>query len=94
MPADDEHADRLRKLHDAYVWQVNSAIAAGRPDLARELADEYADEAMALLAAGYGPACDRPDCPQCARPALRLSSGPPPATPPPPGWLRRLFVRR
>ena len=41
-PAPD--ADELRRRHDAYVWQVNAAVAAGHDALARELADTYLDE--------------------------------------------------
>lgn len=51
MPADEQA--RLRALHDAYVWQVNAAVAAGRLKLAEELADEYTEEALAIL-------CGRP----------------------------------
>lgn len=54
MPAIEEQSSHLHALHDAYVWRVNAAIAAGRPDLARELADEYTDDALYLLAAGSG----------------------------------------
>jgi hypothetical protein len=54
MRAADEQTNRLSALHDAYTWRVNAAIAAGRPELARELADEYADEALTMIAGSAG----------------------------------------
>lgn len=51
----DELTDRLRALHDEYAEQVNLAIAEGRDDLVREYADQYADEALALMTAGARP---------------------------------------
>jgi hypothetical protein len=77
MLADDEQTSRLHALHDAYVWRVNTAIAAGRPDLANELADEYAVEVEALT--GTSPAAHHPARPPSADPQL--------------GWLRRLLSR-
>lgn len=47
--------EQLRRLHEAYIRNVNSAIARGRPDIARELADEYADEALRLMTEACGP---------------------------------------
>jgi hypothetical protein len=44
-PAPDADALRRRR-HDAYVWRVNAALAAGRDGLARELADTYLDESL------------------------------------------------
>ena len=43
-PAPD--ADELRRRHEAYIWRVNAAVAAGRESLARELADTYLDECL------------------------------------------------
>jgi hypothetical protein len=69
MPADPEQTDRLRELHDEYVWKVNSAVAEGREDLIRRLCDEYVDEAVRVLAADApAAACGREACEACARP--------------------------
>ena len=86
MSAIDEQTSRLHALHDAYVWRVNAAIAAGRPELARELADEYTDEALELLA--YGCA---------AAPAAGLGAAVPrgrAADRGRIGWLGRMFGHR
>jgi hypothetical protein len=72
--------DRLRSLHDAYVWEVNAAVGEGRLDLVWRLAEDYMDEALQLLSADEPPGCGRPDCTMCGRP---------PAPPPVPhrrGW--------
>jgi len=42
---------RLRELHEFYVWQVNAAVAEGRDDLVAELADDYLEVALAEMAA-------------------------------------------
>jgi hypothetical protein len=52
VPADDPVTGDLRRLHDAHVEKVNAALDEGREDLARELADSYADSALALLTRG------------------------------------------
>jgi hypothetical protein len=59
VPVDGE-TQRLRELHELYVWQVNAAVEEGRDDLVAELAEEYLDAAVAELARG------RPDdgCPR------------------------------
>jgi 5,10-methenyltetrahydromethanopterin hydrogenase len=44
--------DQLRALHDDYVEMTNMALAEGRDDHVQQLADRYADEALALLTAG------------------------------------------
>ena len=44
--------DRLRALHDDYVEMTNMAVAEGRDNHVQQLADRYADEALALLTAG------------------------------------------
>jgi hypothetical protein len=49
-PAADNLAVQLRRLHDAHVEEVNLALDEGREDLARELAESYTDQALALLA--------------------------------------------
>ena len=51
IPVDGE-TQRLRELHELYVWQVNAAVEEGRDDLVDQLADEYLDAALAELAAG------------------------------------------
>ena len=40
---------QLRRLHAAHVEKVNVALDGGREQLARELSDDYADQALALL---------------------------------------------
>ena len=59
--------ERLRKLHDAYVWEVNAAVGDGRSDLVRELVDQFLDEALALLTDGEATTCGRADCAVCDR---------------------------
>ncbi|GAA2151040.1 hypothetical protein GCM10009844_32680 [Nocardioides koreensis] len=63
--------EKLRELHDAYVWELNAAVGAGRLDLVRELADQYFDEALELITGGEQATCGRTDCAVCAgsRPA-------------------------
>lgn len=39
----------VHALREAYVYSVNSALEHGREDVARELADTYADEALSAL---------------------------------------------
>ncbi|MBA3250640.1 MAG: hypothetical protein H0T66_10140 [Geodermatophilaceae bacterium] len=46
--------DALTALHDHYIRAVNTAIAAGREPLAEELAQQYADDALALILPGDG----------------------------------------
>jgi hypothetical protein len=60
-------SERLRTLHDAYVWEVNAAVGEGRLDLVSRLADEYLDEALRLMTSGRT-ACGMPDCAACQRP--------------------------
>jgi hypothetical protein len=58
---DDLLGLRLRGLQERSADKVNRALAAGRTDLALELSDEYADEALrAITAAGPPPATPRP----------------------------------
>lgn len=49
-PAGGPLAAKLTKLHDSYVWQANAAVAAGREDLALNVAAEFPDEALELIA--------------------------------------------
>ena len=37
----DDETERLRALHDQYVWEVNAAIAEGRGDLVAQLVADY-----------------------------------------------------
>ena len=50
-PAQAAHllAERLRGLRRSHLQQVDRALDAGRPDLARELSDAYTDEALLIL---------------------------------------------
>ena len=60
-------SERLRALHDTYVWEVNAAVGEGRLDLVWELADQFLDEAMEFLTAGEATTCGRSDCAVCDR---------------------------
>jgi len=55
-------AERLRELHDEYVWEINAAIGEDRMDLVWQLADDYVDLALRLMIAGEPDPCDRPGC--------------------------------
>jgi hypothetical protein len=59
--------DRLRELHDSYVWEVNAAVGENRLDLVRQLADDYVDQALRLMTADDPSGCGRWDCTVCAR---------------------------
>jgi hypothetical protein len=48
----DVLTERLRRLYDEHVEQVNMALEEGREDLAQEMADSYMDEALGLLTGG------------------------------------------
>lgn len=39
----------LDELHDSYIWRVNCAVAEGRDDLVRVLADEYVEAALRVI---------------------------------------------
>jgi hypothetical protein len=67
--------EQLRELHDYYAWEVNAAVGEGRLDLVWRLADDYLDEALALMTTDEPVGCGRPDCAVCQRPR------PAPATP-------------
>ena len=60
-------SERLRALHDRYVWEVNAAIGEGRLDLVWELADQFLDEALEYITGGEVTACARTDCAVCNR---------------------------
>jgi hypothetical protein len=55
--------ERLRLLHDHYTWQINAAVADGRMDLVRELANDCQDEALALILAAEGETSSWPNQP-------------------------------
>ena len=46
MPAIEE---RLVALHAHYIWRINAALAADRIDLARDLANDWHDEATQMI---------------------------------------------
>ena len=54
MAAAERDTQRLRELHEYYVWQVNAAVEEGRDDLVAELADQYFEDALAELTAAPG----------------------------------------
>ena len=51
MAAAERETQRLRELHELYVWQINAAVEEGRDDLVAELAEEFTEEALAVLTA-------------------------------------------
>jgi hypothetical protein len=53
--------ERLAVLHSHYIWRINAAVAAGRMDLVRDLADEYHDEAVNALLTLEGDSASNPD---------------------------------
>jgi hypothetical protein len=67
MSAQPDEVQRLRDLHDRYVWKVNAAVGKGRQDLVWELADDYFDMAMRAMTDGHPTACERRDCAMCSR---------------------------
>ena len=82
IPVDGE-TQRLRELHELYIWQVNAAVEEGRDDLVAELADEYLAAAVAELAAGR-PATEATDSDDVA-PRTGLTASPP-SSRPTTGW--------
>ena len=46
--------ERLPALHAHYTARVNAAIAAGRMDLVRDLADDCEDEALEMILEAEG----------------------------------------
>jgi hypothetical protein len=51
----DELTERLRKLYEDHVEQVNMALGEDREDLVQELSDSYMDQALSLITAGARP---------------------------------------
>jgi hypothetical protein len=58
-------AERLRELHDSYVWEVNAAVGEGRMDVVWRLVDDYMDTALRVLTSTDDGLCGD-DCPVCA----------------------------
>ena len=56
----------LAELHDSSVWEVNAAVAEGREDLVRGLADDYFERSVRLMMGEEPPVCGRHDCVMCA----------------------------
>jgi hypothetical protein len=52
--------DGLASLQAHYLERIDAAVAAGRMDLVRELADSYEDEALQLMLAIEGGAPSQP----------------------------------
>ena len=82
MSAQPSEVQRLRDLHDFYVWEVNAAVGEGREDLVWKLVDDYFDEAMQALTDAHPTACERSDCAMCTRPRTTRRRR---------GWLGRLL---
>ena len=61
--------EALPALHAHYTAQVNAAVAAGRMDLVRDLADECQDEALALILEAEGASARQLGRSRCSRPA-------------------------
>jgi hypothetical protein len=80
--------ERLRDLHDTYVWEVNAAVGEGRLDLVWQFADDYLDRALELITDGEPVACGRVGCAVCERPR-RARAGPSRRR----GWMRRRGTR-
>ena len=47
--------ERLRRLYDEHVEQLNMALAEDRLDLVQELSDSYMDQSLRLITAGASP---------------------------------------
>gem|GEM_PF-4450941 len=84
MPAQGNETQRLRDLHEHYVWLVNAAVEEGREDLVWQLSDAYLAEAMQLMAEEHPSACERPGCAVCSQPRTQV-----PRRTSPLDWLRR-----
>jgi len=71
--------DVLADLHDTYVWDLNAAVAEGRDDLVRDLADDYFERSVRLMMGQQPPYCGRPTCVMCVErsataPSVRVST--------------------
>jgi hypothetical protein len=52
--------ERLPRLSAHYIWQINAAVAAGRMDLVRDLANDCQDEALDRMLALGGATSSQP----------------------------------
>jgi hypothetical protein len=52
--------ERLASLQAHYARRIDAAVAAGRMDLVRDLADGYEDEALELILADQGGSLRQP----------------------------------
>jgi hypothetical protein len=50
----------LPRLSAHYTWRISAAVAAGRMDLVRDLANDYQDEALDLMLALGGGTPNQP----------------------------------
>jgi hypothetical protein len=46
--------ERPQVLDAHYTWQISAAVEAGRMDLVRDLANDYHEEALAVMLAAEG----------------------------------------
>ena len=53
MPTLGGETERLRDLHDAYIWELNAAIGEGREDLVAELVEDHLADAMHEMSGGH-----------------------------------------
>jgi hypothetical protein len=83
-----EETERLRELHDDYVWELNAAVAEGREDLICALVDDYLAASMHEMSGARcgsdGIAIARPSAPS---PQRR------PTLPGWPGWVKTALRR-
>jgi hypothetical protein len=75
-PLRHDPVDVLAELHATYVWDVNAAVAEGRDDLVRDLADDYFERSVRLMMGQQPPGCGRPTCVMCATRSAAAPSGP------------------
>jgi hypothetical protein len=68
VSAREDELGRLRELHEAYIWDVNAAVAEGRDDLVERLVDDYLVAAVRVMTEELPQVCGRPDCTMCQRP--------------------------
>lgn len=52
--------EQLQVLDAHYTWQISAAVEAGRMDLVHDLANDYHDEALALMVAAEGSTSSQP----------------------------------
>jgi hypothetical protein len=54
----DELTERLRRLYDDHVEQLNMALSEDREDLVQQLSEDYMDQSLRLITAGAHPSPD------------------------------------